>query len=131
MKNNNLPLVYSCSGCSSAAQTANRIAIKMDREKIAEMSCIAGVGGDGSLEIMKKRPRTPVHDRSSRAYSSINIYRLKQIIEILDGVKFHILAADKIFNIPEPGQCLFIRKPYPFIDFGLAAVRAKCRQFGR
>lgn len=46
MKNNNLPLVYSCSGCSSAAQTANRIAIKMDREKIAEMSCIAGVGGD-------------------------------------------------------------------------------------
>ena len=42
----NLPLVYSCSGCSSAAQTANMIAIKMDREKIAEMSCIAGVGGD-------------------------------------------------------------------------------------
>jgi uncharacterized metal-binding protein len=41
-----LPLVYSCSGCSSAAQTANTIAIKMDREKVAEMSCIAGVGGD-------------------------------------------------------------------------------------
>ena len=40
------PLVYSCSGCSSAAQTANLIAIRMDREKIAEMSCIAGVGGD-------------------------------------------------------------------------------------
>ncbi|WP_433945527.1 putative zinc-binding protein [Paenibacillus sp. SN-8-1] len=46
MKNNELPLVYSCSGCSSAAQTANMIAIKMDRKKIAEMSCIAGVGGD-------------------------------------------------------------------------------------
>lgn len=41
-----LPIVYSCSGCSSAAQTANMIAIKMDREDIAEMSCIAGVGGD-------------------------------------------------------------------------------------
>lgn len=41
-----LPLVYSCSGCSSAAQTANMIAIKMDREDVAEMSCIAGVGGD-------------------------------------------------------------------------------------
>lgn len=38
--------MYSCSGCSSAAQTSNMIAIKMDREKIAEMSCIAGVGGD-------------------------------------------------------------------------------------
>ncbi|MED4224700.1 putative zinc-binding protein [Neobacillus cucumis] len=46
MKKTNLPIVYSCSGCSSAAQTANMIAIKMDRDKVAEMSCIAGVGGD-------------------------------------------------------------------------------------
>lgn len=41
-----LPLVYSCSGCSSAAQTANYIALKLDREGDAEMSCIAGVGGN-------------------------------------------------------------------------------------
>ena len=46
MTKTTLPLVYSCSGCSSAAQTANMIAIKMDRQKVAEMSCIAGVGGD-------------------------------------------------------------------------------------
>lgn len=46
MRRKDLPIVYSCSGCSSAAQTANMIAIKMDRKKIAEMSCIAGVGGD-------------------------------------------------------------------------------------
>lgn len=46
MKKSDLPIVYSCSGCSSAAQTANLIALKMDRENIAEMSCIAGVGGD-------------------------------------------------------------------------------------
>ncbi len=39
-------LVYSCSGCSSAAQTANAIAVRIDREGLAEMSCIAGVGGD-------------------------------------------------------------------------------------
>jgi uncharacterized metal-binding protein len=42
----NLPLIYSCSGCSSAAQMANRIAVDLDREGTAEMSCIAGVGGD-------------------------------------------------------------------------------------
>jgi len=41
-----LPLVYSCSGCSSAAQAANYIALKLDLEGIAEMSCIAGVGGN-------------------------------------------------------------------------------------
>lgn len=40
------PLVYSCSGCSSAAQMANAVAIRLDRAKHAEMSCIAGVGGD-------------------------------------------------------------------------------------
>jgi uncharacterized metal-binding protein len=40
------PLVYSCSGCSSAAQMANHIALDIDRAGVAEMSCIAGVGGD-------------------------------------------------------------------------------------
>ena len=39
-----LPLVYSCSGCSSAAQLANEMALRLDREEMAEMSCIAGVG---------------------------------------------------------------------------------------
>lgn len=41
-----LPLVYSCSGCSSAAQLANHVALQLDRRGLAEMSCIAGVGGD-------------------------------------------------------------------------------------
>jgi len=41
-----LPLVYSCSGCSSAAQAANYIALKLDRNGVAEMSCISGVGGN-------------------------------------------------------------------------------------
>ena len=41
-----LPLVYSCSGCSSAAQLANYLAVRLDRLGHAEMSCIAGLGGD-------------------------------------------------------------------------------------
>ena len=40
------PLVYSCSGCSNIAQLANDVAVKMDRDGLAEMSCIAGVGGN-------------------------------------------------------------------------------------
>ncbi len=40
------PLVYSCSGCSNAAQMANYLALRLDRLGIAEMSCIAGVGGN-------------------------------------------------------------------------------------
>lgn len=45
-KTPNLPLVYSCSGCSSVAQMANHVALQLDRQGLAEMSCIAGVGGD-------------------------------------------------------------------------------------
>ncbi len=41
-----LALVYACSGCSSAAQLANHVAVQLDRRGVAEMSCIAGVGGD-------------------------------------------------------------------------------------
>ena len=40
------PLVYSCSGCSSAAQMTNYLALQLDRKELAEMSCIAGVGGN-------------------------------------------------------------------------------------
>ncbi|SEH73628.1 Uncharacterized protein, contains metal-binding DGC domain [Rheinheimera pacifica] len=41
----NKPLVYSCSGCSNVAQLANDLAVVLDREGSAQMSCIAGVGG--------------------------------------------------------------------------------------
>lgn len=40
-----MPLVYACSGCSSVAQLANACAVRLDREGLAEMSCISGVGG--------------------------------------------------------------------------------------
>jgi len=52
------PLIYSCSGCSGAAQMANFIAIKIDRKEIAEMSCIAGVGGN-----VKKLVKTALSGR--------------------------------------------------------------------
>jgi uncharacterized metal-binding protein len=46
LRPNGHPIVYSCSGCSSAAQLANHVALQLDRRGVAEMSCIAGVGGD-------------------------------------------------------------------------------------
>ena len=39
------PVVYSCSGCSNLAQMAHDLALNMDRDGIAEMSCISGVIG--------------------------------------------------------------------------------------
>jgi uncharacterized metal-binding protein len=49
------PIVYSCSGCSTAAQTANYIAIQLDRKDVAEMSCIAGVGGGVKSLVQKAK----------------------------------------------------------------------------
>lgn len=39
------PLVYSCSGCSNLAMIAHDIALDLDRNQIAEMSCVSGVAG--------------------------------------------------------------------------------------
>lgn len=55
-----LPLVYSCSGCSSAAQLANHVAVRLDREGEAEMSCIAGVGGNVPHLVKIARSGRPV-----------------------------------------------------------------------
>ncbi len=39
------PVVYACSGCSDAGELADRIARRLTRDGVAEMSCLAGVGG--------------------------------------------------------------------------------------
>ncbi|MFO6380467.1 anaerobic/virulence modulator AnvM, partial [Pseudomonas aeruginosa] len=55
-----LPLVYACSGCSNVAQLANDLALRLDRARLAEMSCIAGVGGDVPLLVRRARSGRPI-----------------------------------------------------------------------
>ena len=55
-----LPLVYSCSGCSDVAQLANSLAVRLDRERRAEMSCIAGVGGGVKPLLRTARSGRPI-----------------------------------------------------------------------
>lgn len=91
-----LPLVYSCSGCSSAAQMANDLAIRMDRAGQAEMSCIAGVGGDvPSLVKVAKSGRTIIaldgcplacarsclarHQVTPTAHFELSDYKIKKV----------------------------------------------------
>ena len=54
------PLVYACSGCSGAAQMANQMALWLDREGAAEMSCIAGVGGGVISLVRTAQSRRPI-----------------------------------------------------------------------
>ncbi len=59
-KQSTLPLIYSCSGCSNVAQLANDIAIKTNSEGIAEMSCIAGIGGMVKSLVKKAQSNRPI-----------------------------------------------------------------------
>lgn len=55
-----LPLVYSCSGCSNVAQLANTLAVRLDRAGLAEMSCIAGVGGRVASLVKQASSNRPI-----------------------------------------------------------------------
>ena len=55
-----IPLVYACSGCSNNAQLANQVALELDREARAEMSCIAGVGGNVPSLVKKAQSGRPI-----------------------------------------------------------------------
>lgn len=95
MNNLDLALVYSCSGCSSAAQTANLIAIKMDRDNVAEMSCIAGVGGD-----VKPLVRTAKSGRDIIAIDGCPLACCKSCLARHDvHPKHHFILSD--FDIPK------------------------------
>ena len=45
MSRNQKPLIYACAGYSSAAQMSYHLALALDAAGVAEMSCVAGVGG--------------------------------------------------------------------------------------
>ena len=38
-------IVYACSGCSDTGEIADRVARRLNAEGVAEMSCLAGIGG--------------------------------------------------------------------------------------
>ena len=39
------PVVYACSGCSDTGELSDRIARRLTQEGVAQMSCLAGIGG--------------------------------------------------------------------------------------
>lgn len=95
-KSSDLPLVYSCSGCSSAAQMANYIAVKLDRNGIAEMSCIAGVGGD-----VKPLVKTAVlASETDRPIVAIDGCRLQCVKKCLER---HDMNPDKHYILSDYG----------------------------
>lgn len=57
---NTPPLVYACSGCSSAAQMANQLALRLDRDRAADLSAIVDVGAGVADLIRTARSGRPI-----------------------------------------------------------------------
>ncbi|GAB3554435.1 putative zinc-binding protein [Noviherbaspirillum agri] len=126
VKNPDFPLVYSCSGCSSAAQTANYAALQLDRRGVAEMSCIAGIGGDVPQLLKIAKSGRPIialdgcplactrstlarHDLHPDHYHQLNEYGVKKRVHVDfdreqgDAVVERVIAAlesDRVTDSP-------------------------------
>lgn len=94
---NKKPLIYSCSGCSNIAQLANKVAVDFDRNKIAEMSCIAGVGGG-----VKKLVKVAQSKRTIIALDGCHLHCVKHSLAL------HNVKADHHYTLTEFG----IKKRY-------------------
>ena len=95
-----LPLVYAFSGCSSAAQLANHLAVRLDREGSAEMSCIAGVGG-GVKPLVRTARRAAETDRPILAIDGCPLGCVRASLERVgvtaaDELRLHELGVRKV-----------------------------------
>lgn len=99
------PLVYSCSGCSSAAQMANNIAIQLDREGVAEMSCIAGVGGDVRKLVKVAKSGRPVIGIDGCPLACVKSALARHDVEMLSWHELSGYEVEKVYGMDfEPEQ---------------------------
>jgi len=86
------PIIYSCSGCSNLARMAHDIALTLDGDGIAEMSCISGVIGKvGPIEAIARSGRPII------AIDGCNMACTKSCLDACD------LKADHYFDISDFG----------------------------
>ena len=99
--NNKLPLIYSCSGCSNIAQLANRVALELDHEGVAEMSCIAGVGGEVPLLVKKAKSGRDIIALDGCLLQCVKQCLVKQKVE----PKHHMILTDYGFKKEKHIEC--------------------------
>lgn len=105
-----LPLVYSCSGCSSAAQMANHLAVQLDRRGIAEMSCIAGVGGNVRPLVRVAQSGRPILALDGCALQCVKNSLAQHGVEPTTHVLLHELGVKKRYRTdfdPAEADALF------------------------
>lgn len=95
------PLVYSCSGCSNVAQLANDIALWLRDAGIAEMACIAGVGGNVDAHVRKAKSERPILALDGCAMNCVKACLKKHQVE----PTWHIQMTDLGFKKTDKESC--------------------------
>jgi len=99
-------LIYSCSGCSNLAQAANDIALRLHRDGRAEMSCIAGVGGNVKSLVRIARSGRPIV-----AIDGCHLHCVKSCLQ------HHDIAPDVHYTLTELGAKKRMKSDYDTADF--------------
>lgn len=100
-KNSNKPVVYACSGCANVGQLANDLAVVLDREGSAQMSCIAGVGGK-----VKQLVKVAQSGRAILALDGCPLNCVKQTLATVDVVPtWHIELTTMGYQKREHENC--------------------------
>ncbi|MDC8786422.1 putative zinc-binding protein [Roseateles koreensis] len=125
-----LPLVYSCSGCSDAAQLANHLAVRLDRAGLAEMSCIAGVGG-GVPNLVRKATEAAASGRPIIALDGCVLACCRaclgqQQVQPTHHVRLHERGVRKHYHMDfdaEQADRLFEELAQQLQGFGLSGIK--------
>jgi uncharacterized metal-binding protein len=99
-------LIYACSGCSNLAQVANDIALRLHRDGQAEMSCIAGVGGNVKSLVRIARSGRPIV-----AIDGCHLHCVKSCLQ------HHDIAPDVHYTLTELGARKRMKSDYDVEDF--------------
>ncbi|MBB2488090.1 putative zinc-binding protein [Mitsuaria sp. WAJ17] len=134
---NHLPLVYSCSGCSSAAQLANHLAVKLDRAGLAEMSCIAGIGG-GVPSLVRKAQEAqaagrPIMALDGCALACVQACLDSRQVQASVHVQLQKLGVKKVYHegfVPDQAGALFDRLAAQALELSSRAAGEEAKGCG-
>ena len=95
-----LPLLFACSGCSSAGRMAYDLAQELDRRGVAEMSCLAGVGAGKTHFLNQLRDREVWVIDGCPIECSLGV--LQQVRKRVDvHIRLHELGVQKKARAPQ------------------------------
>lgn len=101
-----LPLVYACSGCTSTAQLANDVAVSLSEQGAAQMSCIAGLGGDVATLVQQAKSDRPIIALEGCSHSCVKQTLARHGVDPTWHIQLEELCTEQPLSLRETYQTL-------------------------